>query len=121
MKNRPEYLEFVGEWLSPLGGISTRAMFGGHAVYCGELTIALIADNVLYLKVDDETRARFEAAGSKPFQPYPDRADVMQYYPPPPEFFEDTAAMKDWGRAALDAARRAQSKKTTKKRKAGGK
>jgi DNA transformation protein and related proteins len=116
MKNKPEYLEFVVEWLSPLGEITTRAMFGGHVVYCHGLTFALIADNVLHLKVDDETRPRFEAAGLKAFQPFPDRPDVMQYYTAPPEFFEDPGAMRSWAGAAVETARRAQAKRAPRKR-----
>ena len=118
MPNRREYLDFVVEWLSPLGGIASRAMFGGHALYLDGIVFALVADNVLYLKVDDASRPRFEAMGLKAFQPYPDNPGTMQYYPPPPEFFEDRDAMKDWGRGAIEAARRAQLKKAPKKKKA---
>ncbi|MBS1871860.1 MAG: TfoX/Sxy family protein [Acidobacteria bacterium] len=117
MRNRAEYVEFIVEQCAPLGDIATRAMFGGHMLYCGGLPFALIADNVLYLKADAETRPRFEAAGLKAFQPYADRADTMSYYTPPPEFFEDRDVLLDWGRAAVAAAQRGASKKKPARRK----
>lgn len=116
MQTRSEYLNFLMEWLAPLGEISARSMFGGHCLYCDGVVFALVADQALFLKVDDTTRPRFEALGLKPFRPYEDRAEVMQYYPPPAEFFEDNDAMQDWGRAAVDVGKRAQKKKSAKKR-----
>ena len=120
-KNR--YLDFVVEWLSPLGEITARSMFGGYCLYCDGIVFALVADETLYLKVDDATRPRFESLGLKPFQPFADRpkvaqqhSQVMQYYPPPPEFFEDPAMVGDWGRAAVETGLRAKSKKKTVRR-----
>jgi hypothetical protein len=40
----------------------------------------------------------------------------MQYYQPPPEFFEDAGVMSDWGRAAVEAGRRAAAKRARKPR-----
>jgi DNA transformation protein len=116
MRNRTEYLEFLSEWLTPLGEITMRAMMGGHVLYCDGIVFALVADNTLHLKVDDQTRPRFEALRLEPFRPFPDRPEVMQYYPPPADFFEDADAMKDWGRAAIETGRRAQAKKKPAKR-----
>jgi DNA transformation protein len=115
MAARNEYLEFVLEWLAPLGEVTSRGMFGGHTLYCEGVVFALLADNTLYLKVDDATRARFERLGLEPFRPYPDRPEVMQYYPPPAEFFEDAAVMEEWGRAAVETGRRAQAKRKKKR------
>lgn len=120
MANKPEYLEFIVEWLSPLGPIATRAMFGGHTLYCDGIPFALLADNTLFLKVDDLTRGQYESRGLRAFQPFPDKPGTMQYYPPPPEFFEDTAVRDRWGRAAVEAGRRAEVKRRPKKRAARG-
>ena len=113
MANKNSYLEFLAEWLSPLGQISSRSMFGGHCLYCDGVVFALVADNVLYLKANDANRPEFEGLGLKPFRPFPDRPETMQYYPPPPEFFEDADAMERWGRAAIEAGRKARPKKRT--------
>jgi len=111
MRSKKEYLDFVVDWLAPLGEITSRSMMGGYVLYCGGVVFALLADNTLYLKVDAETRPRFEALGLKPFQPFPGQPGTMQYYPPPAEFFEDRDAVADWGRAAVETGRRAQSKR----------
>lgn len=111
MANKNSYLEFLAEWLSPLGQISSRSMFGGHCLYCDGVVFALVADNVLYLKADNVSRPSFEGLGLKPFRPYADRPDTMQYYPPPPEFFEDAEVMERWGRTAIEASRRARPEK----------
>jgi DNA transformation protein and related proteins len=119
MPNKREYMDFVTEWLSPLGDITTRSMFGGHVLYCDGVVFALVADHVFHLKVDDGTRAQFEALNLKPFQPFPDKPGTMQYFPPPPEFFEDPDTMKEWALAAIAAGKRAQAKKAPKKKKTG--
>jgi len=114
MASKKEYLDFVVDWLSPLGEITSRSMMGGYVLYCGGTVFALLADNTLYLKADDVTRPRFQALGLKPFQPFPDQPGTMQYYPPPAEFFEDSGVMDEWGRAAVECGRRAQAKRKPK-------
>ena len=75
--NQSTYIDFVVEQLGPLGRIHTRAMFGGHALYCDGVVFALIANNALYLKVDDANRPQFERAGLKPFRPFENQETVM--------------------------------------------
>ena len=120
MGGNNQYLEFLAEWLSPLGAITSRRMFGGHTLYCDGVVFALVAVNTLYLKVDAVTRPGFEAQGLKPFRPFEDRPEVMQYYPPPAEFFEDADVMLAWGRAAVEASRRAQATRNAKPRRGPG-
>ena len=112
------YLDFVLEWLAPLGEITSRSMMGGYVLYCNGVVFALIANNTLHLKVGDSTRPRFAALGLKPFQPFPDNPGTMQYYPPPPEFFEDADVMLEWGKAAVEVGKLAAAKKSKAKKKA---
>jgi DNA transformation protein len=114
MPNRKEYIDFLTEWLSPLGVIHSRSMMGGHTFYCDGAVFAIAAHNTFYLKVDYGNRPRFEALGLQPFRPFPDRPEVMQYYQPPAEFFEDPESMENWSRPAIEAGRRAQAKKKPK-------
>lgn len=107
MGNRPEYLEFVLEQLSPLGAVTSRAMFGGHCLYVNGIVFALLANNELYLKADGETRPRFEQRKLKPFRPFDKEDFVMSYYQAPPEIFEDRDAMREWAGAAVETGRRA--------------
>ena len=116
MPQNNAYLDFVIDWLAPLGSIVARGMMGGHILYCDCVVFALIARNTLYLKVDDTTRPRFEALGLKPFQPFEGQSGTMSYYPPPAEFFEDADAMWEWGRAAVAAGMRAKKKPAAKRK-----
>ena len=115
-----EFAELVREMFAPLGDVRTRRMFGGMGVYCDERMFALIDDDQLFLKVDDETRTRFEAAGLQPFRPEmkSEPRGVMPYSEAPEEMFDDPDAALEWGRLAFDAALRAAAKKKPKSRKA---
>jgi DNA transformation protein len=114
------YLDFILDWLAPLGEITSRRMMGGAVLYCDGIVFALLSGSTFYLKVDDLTRPRFEALGLRPFQPFPDNPGTMQYYPPPAEFFEDSDALQEWGRAAVEVGKRASAKKKGTGRKTAG-
>ena len=119
MPAKNAYLEWLTEWLAPLGTIVARPMMGGHIFYADCVVFALVASNTLYLKADAATRPRFQALGLKAFQPFPDKPGTMSYCQPPAEFFEDEAVMLEWGRAAVEAGKRskqAKPKSATKKR-----
>jgi DNA transformation protein len=42
-------------------------MFGGHGVFKDEVMFALIADEVVYFKVDTKSKAEFAEAGGEAF------------------------------------------------------
>jgi DNA transformation protein len=111
MPARNPYLEFLYEQMAPLGDISSRAMFGGHCLYCDGIVFALVGGGALFLKVDDVNRPEFEARGLMAFKPFDDQDVTMSYYEAPPEIFEDPDAMKNWCGGAVEAGRRAQLKK----------
>ena len=56
MTPRDEFVEHVLETMRAFGPVEPKAMFGGWGLYHAGLFFALIADNVLYLKVDAENR-----------------------------------------------------------------
>jgi DNA transformation protein len=93
--------------------LRTKRMFGGVGIYAGELFFALVADDVLYLKVDDGNRPDFEQLGIVPFTytRKDGRSASMAYYPPPPDALEDIEQLRPWIDGALAAARRAQAGK----------
>ncbi len=76
-----------------------------------EVFCAIIADEVLYFKVDAQSLPEFEGAGCAPFKPFADRPLVLQYYAAPAEVFEDGAAFVRWTRLALAAALRSKPRK----------
>lgn len=96
--------------------LRARSMFGGVGLYCGDLFFALIDDDVLYFKVDDVNRPRFEARGMGPFRPG-EAGEVMQYYEVPAEVLEDVEALAPWAAEAVEVARRARAGKRPRGRK----
>ena len=113
----PGYQDFVLDQLRlVLPSVRAKRMFGGVGLYAEELFFALIDDDVLYLKVDDETRADFERRGLRPFQPFGEGTAVMQYYQLPEGLLEDPEALRPWAESALAVARRAKRKKGGGKR-----
>lgn len=117
-KRLPETVSWALELFQPLGTIRTRAMFGGYGFYCDDLFFALVAEQVLYLKADDEeTQAKFKAAGSEPFRyTYPDgRAMTMGYWSTPEDALDSATAMHPWARLAFACALRAGARKVGKR------
>ncbi len=98
--------------LSPLGSARAKRMFGGVGLYVGDVFIALIAQERLYLKVDALTRAQFEAAGCRPFvYDGAGKAVTMSYFSAPEDAMESPPLMQNWARLALEAALRARAAK----------
>ena len=110
------YREFVIEQLSDAArGIHWRRMFGGVGIYAGDDFFALIANDVLYFKVDDVTRAKFLKRRMKPFRPYGPDGEEMGYYEVPISIVEDAAALRAWVSDAVEVARRAKSRPRRKR------
>ncbi|WP_332770720.1 TfoX/Sxy family protein [Phenylobacterium sp.] len=109
----PDYLAYVLEQLEPMGGITHRRMFGGVGLSRHGLFFALIAEDTLFLKVDDLSRAEFAAAGSEPFRPF-GGDKPMSYCAAPLEALEDPEALAKWAGKAIDAAARAKAPKPKK-------
>jgi DNA transformation protein len=91
-------------------------MFGGVGLYSGDLFFALMDEDVLYFKVDDTTRARFEELGLGPFRPGGEAGEVMQYYEVPADVMEDAEALAPWAAEAVEVARRARSRRGLRRR-----
>ena len=114
MKNN-RYVDYVLDLLSPLGNIKARSMFGGHGIYRDGIFFALIADDILYFKVDDLNRSAYQAQGCKPFTYEGKNGKVvaMSYWEVPVDVLEDYNMLEQWVAGAVAAARR--SKKPGKK------
>jgi DNA transformation protein len=109
------YRAFVEEQLAPLVPLRTRAMFGGVGLYAGDRFFALIDNDTLYFKVDDQNRPDFEAAGSALFDPYGD-GRTMDYYAVPVEVQEDRDELRVWVEKAVAVAERARRPKRPSKK-----
>jgi len=102
------FVDWCVELLSPLGTVRARAMFGGHGLYVDERFVAIVVDEVLYLKADPVSAPAFAAAGSQPFSyTAKGRTMTLGFWRAPPEAMDAPAGMAPWGRLALAAAGRA--------------
>jgi DNA transformation protein len=106
-----DFRDFVLEQLGRVAPVTSRRMFGGVGIYANGIFFALIDDDIVYFKADDETRTDFLAAGSKAFAPYDDERHSMNYYELPPDVLEDEEALTNWMHKSLGAARRKAAKK----------
>lgn len=110
----------IQDLFEELGPVRCRRMFGGKGLYAGERIFGLEVGGEIYLKVDEGTRAAFEAAGSHPFTYGKDgRRVAMSYWLLPGEAVDDPSAAARWGRLALEAASRAGRPASGRKRRRG--
>jgi DNA transformation protein and related proteins len=119
-----DFADYCCELLSGVGTPKPKRMFGGWGISVDGVTIAVIADltklgganEKLYLKVDDVTKAQFEAAGGKRFEmeSKDGKPMGMNYFTTPDETMESPDAMLPWARLALNVALDAKSKNSAK-------
>ena len=118
-KKRSEFVEYVVDLLQPMGHIRARAMFGGWGLYKDDLMFGLFADDVLYLKVDDENKQHFIDEDLGPFiYEREDKAPVaMSYYEAPASIYDNEEQALHWADIGYGAALRQQKKKPKKRKK----
>ncbi|NJP09804.1 MAG: TfoX/Sxy family protein [Leptolyngbyaceae cyanobacterium RU_5_1] len=110
------FRDSVLERLNQVGAITARAMFGGYGLYMEGIMFALIAYDRLYLKVDDDNRNDFIAAGMFPFTYDRKHKPIqMSYYQLPANVLDDVAMLAAWVEKAHAAARRAKAKQKPKR------
>lgn len=102
----------VLDQLALLGPVELRRMFGGAGLYLEGRMFALIAEDELFLKTDNRNRPRHEAAGCRPFRPFPDQPMRMPYWSVPADVFDDRERLAEWARAAVEASLRSPAKRT---------
>jgi len=106
------FLAHLHDLLDDAGVVTTRAMFGGHGVYLDGLIVGIVIDEVLYLKTDATTRARFGAAGSAPFVYTGQKKPTeTSYWSAPDGALESAQAMQPWVELARAAALRKPAKR----------
>lgn len=94
-------------------------MFGAGGIYCDGLFFAVVADDELWLKVDNVTRAAFEEAGAEQYVYQLQKKPVpLPYYRAPEDIFDDEDSLRFWTKRALEAALR--GRKPPKKKSSSG-
>jgi DNA transformation protein len=118
-KPKDPFVAFVEETLAPLGNVRCRAMFGGWNVALDGVTFGLIADDLLYLKVDATNRPDFERDNLEPFVYLKDGQPMAMSYHRAPDVLDDWERIEPWVVGALEAAHRARANarpKSTRKK-----
>ena len=115
-----EFAQYCCELLSGVGPCTAKRMFGGFGISTDGLTIAIVADlgqgETLWLKANDESRARYEAAGCARFiYDMQGQPKGMNYYSAPADAMESPALMLPWARLAMEAALLARNAKPSRK------
>lgn len=117
MAKKSEFVAYLLELLDDFGDVRARSMFGGYGIYRSDLMFGLVADDELYLKVDDQNRETFEAAGLEPFVYVKDGKSMnMSYFRAPEQALDNRDEMFEWADSAYQAAVRAAAKKKKKKK-----
>jgi DNA transformation protein len=117
MTAKSEFVEYLLELFEPFGEVKVKAMFGGFGIFRRDLMFALVADDTLYLKVDEKSRSKFQCKGLSPFvYKMKGKECTMPYYQAPDKAMEDPEEMAQWAKKAYDAAKRASQGKRREKR-----
>lgn len=110
-----DFFAFVEEVFAGVGQVRIRRMFGGAGVYAQGAMFALLAEDTIYLKVDDALKTALADAGSAPFIWVPDSGPRkgkpvdMGYWRLPDSALDNPDEATQWGRRALAVAQAAAS------------
>lgn len=116
----PEWLEDLFE---PFGKVRLKRMFSGYGIYSGEYCVALAINPGLCFRVDEGTRAAFEAIGAAPFE-YAKQGKtitVKAWWRVPDTLVDDQDEIVRLARLSLDVARRLPPKKPRTRQPRAGK
>jgi DNA transformation protein len=113
------FANYVVELMAGFAPVQAKPMFGGFGIYWQGLMFALIADERLYFKADDQSQGRFEALGLGPFTyEFKGKVGHLRYYEGPAEVYDEPEHMAQWARLGFECAvrqQKAKSPKSTKK------
>jgi len=114
----PEFRDYLLDLLAPVGPVAAKRMFGGGGLFLDGTMFAIVADDVLFLKADDQNRSEFEDAGMSAFT-YEKKGEpiALSYFEAPAEALDDSDELCAWSRRAWEAARRAAEAKPKRRKK----
>ncbi len=110
-----DYVEYLKEVFSEFGSIQPRRMFGGYGIFYKGLMFGLVADDSLYLKVDETIASFFTDRELEQFS-YEKQGTAfkMSYFMAPEDIFDDPEEAKIWADRSYAAAVRSSKPKKKK-------
>lgn len=103
LRSSEAFCRFVLDQLEPLD-VLPRGMFGAIGLYCRGAFFGIIANDTLYMKVDDSNRAMYEREEASRFKPFPNRPASMNYYAVPLAVLESAPQLLRWARLSVRIA-----------------
>lgn len=119
---KDSFHDFVKELFAGVAPVTIKRMFGGAGAYADGVMFLLLADDAIYLKVDEALKVALEKEGCGPFiwepasGPRAGEKVEMGYWRLPDSALDDPDEAARWGVMALAAAK-AKAKPKPKKRK----
>jgi DNA transformation protein len=99
-----EYLQYVLEQLSGLGGVTARRMFGGIGLYQDQRFFGIITSDTLYFKVNDANRGDYQVRGMGAFRLRSRPHISTSYFELPADILEDADECAVWAAKSVAAA-----------------
>jgi len=110
------FASHIAELMADFAPVQIRPMFGGFGIYWQGLMFALIAQDKLYFKTDDDSQGKFDARDLAPFT-YEVNGKVsrLRYHEAPTEVYDEPEHMAVWARLGYECAVRQQAKKAPRR------
>lgn len=107
------FAELLREQLAPLGHLTLRRMFGKTGVFCEGVMFAMVTEDTLYVRVDDQNRATFKEAEASPPLNYEKQGRTIDlaFWCVPERLIDEPDELLTWAQAALAAAHRVAAKR----------
>lgn len=97
------YVERVIEALSQVDPVSYRRIFNGLGIYYRGTQFALLINNRLYFRADEDSRPLYRARAMLPFQPST-ASHASDFYQIPDALLDNPAELSHWMRIAVEAS-----------------
>lgn len=113
MKDEKAFVASLVNAFQIIGQSRAKAMFGGYGIYIDECMVGLVADAVLYLKVDKALSKQYSEKGLPHFTFMKNDKPVdMSYCQAPQEIFDDLELMLVWVEKSYNVAKLAKKART---------
>jgi DNA transformation protein and related proteins len=110
------FAQFVLDQLSGLPDIRMKAMFGAHALFCGDKIFGIIDEGRLFFKTDGQSQEDYTSRGMEPFTyKAKGKTVTMSYHEVPPDVLENPQEMVFWANQAIRIAASKSTKAKTKR------
>ncbi|CAH1199913.1 DNA transformation protein TfoX2 [Vibrio harveyi] len=99
-----------------LGNIKSRSMFGGFGLFADETMFALVVNNQLHIRADQQTSSDFETQGLKPYV-YKKRGFpvVTKYYAISDDLWDTTDRLIEVAKQSLETAKQEKKQQASTK------